>query len=175
MIYDRGEIRILGESEDISFGQLLDRIGNKLGFDFPAGEMMDRLALKFAPSETYANILPVIKVDGFRFNLSGIETAAAKLVGDVGEEELAHMLLERVFECIKKIIANLEAYAEDRSSEGEFDGVLFSGGVSSSEFIRTRAEGSFDIKVFFSDPKLSSDNAVGTAFLGGDLFWRENR
>ena len=166
--YDSGEIILLGESEDISFGQLLDRVGCRLGRRFPAGGSMDYMACEFQPTSEYKNLLPKIKVDGLKFNLSGIETAAGKLVGEIQEEELAYMLLERILECIKKIVIN--------SSEASgLKDVLFSGGVSSSEFIREGMKGFDKCNIYFSHPELSSDNAVGIAFLGGDKFWQENR
>ena len=166
--YNHGKIEIMGESEDISFGQLLDRIGDKLGFRFPAGEMMDRIALSFNAQGEYRNKLPKIKVYGLKFNLSGIETAAGKLVDEIPKEELAYMLFERILECIKKIVMN-------SCEESGLKDVLFSGGVSSSEFIREGMKGFDECNIYFADPGLSSDNAIGIAFLGGDKFWQENR
>jgi N6-L-threonylcarbamoyladenine synthase len=39
------DIRIIGGSLDISFGQLLDRLGVRLGYSFPAGKALDEAAL----------------------------------------------------------------------------------------------------------------------------------
>ena len=36
-------IEIVGGTKDISFGQLIDRIGVKLGYRFPAGKYIDKM------------------------------------------------------------------------------------------------------------------------------------
>ena len=168
-----GNINILGQTKDISFGQLLDRAGNKMGYEFPSGKKIDELALAFVPDEKYINELPVIKTKNLEFNLSGIETSVMKHIGIKDNEEIAYMLMERIADCIIKIICD----ANKDFSEERF---LFSGGVSSSEFINSRVLNHFNnkdsgIEVYFASPELSSDNAVGIALLGGEQFWQQNR
>ena len=50
---------------------------------------------------------------------------------------------------------------------------LFAGGVSSSAYLRNYLKKNLpkDINVVFGDPKLSQDNAVGIALLGGKNIW----
>ena len=58
--------------------------------------------------------------------------------------------------------------------------VLFSGGVSSSRTVKKilgemcEKESDCGLGIYFGDPALSSDNAVGTALLGGKTIWRQN-
>lgn len=167
--YKKGDISILGGSLDISFGQLLDRVGSKMDFSFPAGARLDQLAYEYSPEETYKNLLPVIKIKNLEFNVSGIETAAIKLIGEIDNRSLAFMLMERVQDCIERII---KAAAKESGTED----FLFAGGVSASTFIRNRMDvfgkNNENLILHFSEPELSSDNAVGIAFLGGDRFWR---
>jgi len=170
--YNKGEIEILGNSLDISFGQLLDRVGSAMEFSFPAGERIDEMASQFTAKEGYQNLLPRIKIDELNFNLSGIETATIRLIDSVNHGPLSYMLMERVLECIEKVI-------EAANAKYGIKDYLFAGGVSSSHFIRNnigitrkKKEG---INIHFSDPRLSSDNAVGIAFLGGDKIWRANQ
>ena len=76
---EKGVYDLVGGSRDISFGQLLDRTGVALGFDFPSGEAMDTIAMN-AGEEAESLSLPVIRCpDGF-INLSGIETHCGNLV-----------------------------------------------------------------------------------------------
>ena len=171
--YSEGKINILGDTLDISFGQLLDRIGAYMGYHFPAGENIDKLACEYIREDGYKNTLPKIKVNKLEFNLSGIETASKNLIGQIDNNKLSYMLLERVLECIEAIIENANA-------EYLIKDYLFAGGVSSSKFIRTEIKNFLEDKqgilnVQFAAPNLSTDNAVGIAFLGGDTFWRLNR
>ena len=64
------DIEIIGATRDISFGQLLDRIGVRMGYDFPAGGTLDELAGK----GTSSKLMKPIKLDGLSFNVSGLET-----------------------------------------------------------------------------------------------------
>ncbi len=170
------DIEICCGSLDISFGQLLDRAGQKMGFDFPAGERIDRLALEYADSERLrtsgneAIRLPAIKVIDGRINLSGIETAVKKTV-DAGCDhgELSFKLMEAV----SKAIIDMAEYGCRKYGVKD---VLLAGGVASSAYLRKSVEsymkaGRADIddegiSIVFGKPGLSSDNAVGTALLG---------
>ena len=169
--YTKGSIELIGNSLDISFGQLLDRVSEKMAYSFPAGERIDALALEYVPDEDYKNTLPSIKVRGLEFNLSGIETATIKQLDSMDNNALSYMLMERVLDCIEKII-------ENANSEYSTEDFLFAGGVSSSRFIRRGIEEFARkkqyMRIHFSEPYLSSDNAVGIAFLGGDKFWQAN-
>ena len=170
------EIEICGGSLDISFGQLLDRAGQKMGFEFPAGEKIDRLALEYIDSERLrtseneAIRLPAIKVTDGRINLSGIETAVKKAVDagcDYGE------LSFKLMEAASKAIIDMAEYGCRKYGIKD---VLLAGGVASSVYLRKSVEsymkaGCADIdnegiNIVFGKPELSSDNSVGTALLG---------
>ena len=170
------DIEICGGSLDISFGQLLDRAGQRMGFAFPAGEKIDRLALEYADSKhlrtsaSEAISLPVINVIDGRINLSGIETAVKKAV-DAGCDhgELSFKLMEAV----SKAIIRMSEYGCRKYGVKD---ALLAGGVASSAYLRRTAEsymkaGRADsegqgINIVFGKPELSSDNSVGTALLG---------
>ncbi len=90
---ESNKIEIVGGSKDISFGQLLDRVGVALGMQFPAGEEMDRIAMAAAgrcggsenmalgaSKSDYKPCLTDIKVTDAYFNISGIETQAQRII-----------------------------------------------------------------------------------------------
>ena len=68
---------IIGGTKDISFGQVLDRLGVLLGMDFPCGAEFDQIALNAVGQ---SNILKDIHLDGLQINLSGLETQASKII-----------------------------------------------------------------------------------------------
>lgn len=159
----RMEIEIIGHTLDISAGQLIDRTGVALGFDFPAGRFLDDIAVKTAEegNGTPSRLTPV-KVRGSSFNLSGIETQAMRLA-ERGESarDLAPALLTELAECLATAVINA-------SEETGIDDVIFGGGVSCSRFIRGIIAEKIPDAVF---GKYSSDNAVGTAMLGRKALW----
>lgn len=152
-----GEIEIIGGSKDISFGQLIDRIGVGLGLNFPAGEELD----KRAANECKSDIFKRIEADGLWFNLSGIETKAARNLDEPG---LVPELFERISELLIRV-------TEKAVRETKINNVIFTGGVAESRYLRSAICNKFDGNVVFGKNNLSSDNAVGISLLGGKRLW----
>ena len=87
----RYEIKIVGGSKDISFGQVIDRAGVKLGMSFPAGEEMDITAVE----ASYAtDLLTPVKVREGKINLSGIDTQFQRLADNLKYEDRDHLIRE---------------------------------------------------------------------------------
>jgi len=166
----KNSLRILGGSRDLSFGQVIDRIGVALGMEFPAGREMDLIALK--KMDKLNGLLKKIPIEGFEINLSGIETQCRReLQKGADPEALIYELFQKMSSCLCRL-------TEKAVSETGCDRVLFTGGVTASRFIRDEIEKYFagqTLKIVFGDPALSSDNAVGISFLGGKELWRSNR
>lgn len=173
---ENNKIEIVGGSKDISFGQVIDRIGVILNMNFPAGEMMDKRALAGkANQEKMLKRLTKIKADGLFFNLSGIETQCNRILQDNSktdnkiEEDL---IIKELFDKISDIIISISKRALEKFHMEE---VLFVGGVSSSKYISEEIKKAFSndiVRVEFGNQELSGDNAVGIALLGGQKIWQ---
>lgn len=164
LFVDEGKIEIVGGSKDLAFGQVLDRLGVSLGMEFPCGQEMDEIACRVG--KVKGNILPKIKCENAYINLSGIETKCQRSISDVDKDDLITMTFQRLAEAIVQMCKDLA----DQYAVRDF---LFAGGVSSSQYIRTYLETNLpDMEICFGDPKLSTDNAVGVALLGGNKIWR---
>ena len=87
---------VIGGSLDISFGQLIDRVGVALGYSFPCGKIMDKKALD---EENIDEIKPVKMKDSY-FNLSGTETKLMNILKDYTEEEISGAVFHAVSKCI---------------------------------------------------------------------------
>lgn len=156
-------IEIIGGSKDLAFGQVLDRLGVALGMEFPSGMEMDQIACK--NQEIDRNLLPKIKCQDGYINLSGIETKCQRSVGQVSADLLITTTFYRLAEAIETMCRQLT----EKHGIKKF---LFAGGVSSSQYIRSYLQKHLsDLEICFGDPKLSTDNAVGIAFLGGKKIW----
>ena len=160
----QNHIKLVGGSKDLAMGQVLDRLGVTMGMNFPCGEEMDRKIENYAsPGE---NRLTKIKVKNCEMNLSGIETQCQRLYGSVPDADLIYMVFERLSQAVEDMCINLE------KSYGVKD-FLFAGGVSSSRFMRSHLKEKLkEYRLCFGNPALSTDNAVGIAFLGGNRLWQ---
>lgn len=154
------QIERIGGSNDINAGQLVDRIGVKLGLAFPAGKAFEALAL----SASERGVLLPSSVSGTEFSFSGAETKAANAIkGGADKAETARSVFDLIARTLAKTVENaLIKYG------GECCDFLFAGGVSSSGLLRemlTERLSCSKARLHFSKAELASDNAVGAALL----------
>jgi len=149
------EAEILGGSGDLKAGQLVDRIGVMLGYQFPAGPAVDALA---AEGTVIQGIKP--SVDGMTCSFSGVETKLRQMYArGVGKGDIA-------LYCLISIAVNLEVLAQGALARCGALPMLFTGGVCCSNVIRGLLGGRFP-EAIFADPEFSGDNAAGIAMLAG--------
>jgi N6-L-threonylcarbamoyladenine synthase len=148
---------IVGDTADISAGQLVDRAGVMLGLKFPCGAELEGLA---AEAGNAKGIKPLrVSIKNGRCNMSGAENRISALVA-AGEDagKIAYFTLDFV---AKNVITLSE---EARKSRPDMP-IIFAGGVMRNKIIRAKICEKLK-NVYFADVELSSDNAVGTAYLG---------
>ncbi len=150
---------IEGGSKDITFGQLIDRIGTLMEFPFPCGMHMERFLDMHVHTEKIKT--PAISGDSY-INLSGIENYYSNLhmSGKYSRESIIYSLFKYVSDCILHIIGHIKSIQK-------FDTVIIAGGVASNSIIRNLLSDALskDFNVIFPSKENSSDNAVGVSFL----------
>lgn len=156
-------IEIVGGSKDISFGQFIDRIGVKLGYDFPAGMYIDKNAL-----DCERKILEGIKTsvkDGY-MNLSGLENQINKMINLEDCKYISKLVMDAVVRNMYKSLTYI-------SKLYDINEVVFCGGVASSEYVRKNLSTKLrreNIYSYFTKPEYSADNACGCAIIGVDKY-----
>lgn len=146
-------IETVGGTKDISAGQLIDRIGVKLGIQFPCGPEVSDLA-RNGNAERIIYRTPDCFV-----NFSGAENRLYKMVEDGRtREDISSTLLSHVTDVLSALIKNAV-------SKYNISNVILFGGVIRSEYIRPILDSRFD-NLVFSDIRYSSDNACGLAYQG---------
>lgn len=147
------EITTLGTSTDLYAGQAVDRVGVKLGFGFPAGVEVSRLAALC--EET---IKPRSSVKGMQCSLSGLENQCNALLneGKTPEYVCKYCLL-----CVADTVVKMT-----KAAQKEYPGlpVVCAGGVMSSDIIRAWVQQRLP-QVYFVPGQYSSDNAIGVSIL----------
>ena len=143
--------RRIGGTTDLSAGQLIDRTGQMLHLDFPAGKALDRLSAQSDSDDLFR-----VRVSGSEFSLSGVQNKLKEYYDKTGDgAATARYCLRSVIQAVKK--ATKQALTEYPGLP-----VVFSGGVASNTLLRSAFEGS---DVVFCPPAYSTDNAMGVAVL----------
>ncbi len=147
------KITPVASSLDLKAGQAVDRVGGMMGFDFPAGAELDFLA---SQTDREFKIKPFIK-DGC-CSFSGIENKCRDML-DKGytKADTAKYCIDYIYSSV----AEMTRYA--LLKYGDLP-LIYAGGVMSNSIIKERITEEFG--GCFAESQLSSDNAVGIAYLG---------
>lgn len=146
-------LRTVGASTDLYAGQAVDRIGVRLGFAFPAGAEVSRLAAQCAE-----DIRPKISVKGADCSFSGLENqCGALLERGAPPAYVAKYCLCAVARTVLHMIRAARASEPDTP-------VVCAGGVMSSDVIRAIVQEA-EPEARFVPGKYAGDNAIGVAIL----------
>lgn len=157
-------ITVLAATTDLHAGQLVDRVGVKMGLPFPSGKYLEEMARAAVPAGRKNLSIPAA-VNEDRFSFSGAESLALRFLEEgVPKEEVAFAVLRCISNTLEKVIKNQVRLHGVRH-------VLLAGGVMANSLIRERlrerlSHPAVGLNLFFAPPGLSTDNAVGTALLG---------
>lgn len=146
------EMKLLAKTLDLHAGQVVDRVGVMLGFDFPCGKAMEGYALQMKePVRTR----PTLK--GADCCLSGLENQCADLYRKgCSKPHIAKF-------CLMSIEHTVRGMTEAVMKEYGEKPIVFAGGVMSNSLIRQSLETRFLGR--FAEPDYSTDNSAGIAVL----------
>lgn len=144
------DINEIGGSSDLKAGQVIDRVGVRLGLDFPCGRELENLSklsikdykIKSSIKELYCS-------------LSGIENQCNNMIlRNELREDIANFCLTSVLNAI---------YLLTKAVFEKYDDIpiIYAGGVMSNKTFQKKL--SLEFNSYFAKPELSSDNAVGVA------------
>ena len=148
---------IVCETADISAGQLVDRAGVALGLGFPCGAELEKLAVSVGNA---VGIKPIrVTVKNGECNLSGAENRIKELISH-GEDadKIAYFTLDFIARNVISLVDSAREKYPDLP-------IIFAGGVMRNKIIRAKITEKIN-NIYFASEELSSDNAVGTAYLG---------
>ena len=145
----------IGGTTDISAGQLIDRTGQLLQLPFPSGKHLDALSEQAKNTDVFK-----VKCPGMEFSLSGVQNKVQQYYSATNSaaETAAYALRCVAMAVLTATEHALQAYPGLN--------VVFSGGVASNSMLRKVMA---PLAPIFSEPKYSTDNAMGVAVLAHRL------
>ena len=171
--------RLLGKTRDDAAGEAYDKVGKLLGFSYPGGPTVDRLAAYGNPNAVKFSQVR-LKGNTLDFSFSGLKTAVLRWVqahdmeGEIAIrraqphaslEELLTLTPQRTRDLlasfqqtvITELLKRTAASAEDIGAQS----VIISGGVACNAGLRAAAHAlALPCPVFFPTFALSTDNAA---------------
>ena len=157
---------LIGSTLDDAVGESLDKVARVLGLGYPGGPKVDKLA-----SEGNANInftKDSLK-KSYDSSFSGLKTAVINYVHKLEQKKkdipVSDICASLEYEAFMPLVEkSIRACKEHR-----YDKLCVAGGVSANSFLRNKlldAGKQNDIKVFFPELKLCTDNAAMIASMG---------
>lgn len=160
---ERGKYKLLGTTRDDSVGEAYDKVARELGFEYPGGPVIDRLAL--TGKESYVLPRPILDL-GYDFSFSGLKSAVRRVIdqGDVIKEDVAASFVAAAMEVLTTKLKRAVKEYNPRSA-------VVVGGVSKSPVLRSQlSDGALgETKIVFPGLKYSTDNA---AMIGAAGWWQ---
>jgi tRNA N6-adenosine threonylcarbamoyltransferase len=173
------EYRLLGKTRDDAAGEAYDKVAKLLGFPYPGGPVIDRLA-PYGDPQAVKFTLAHMKGNALDFSFSGLKTAVLRWVEQhdmAGEIEARRRLQEPTLEdwlrltpratldllasfqqtVIAELLRRLAVSADQVGARA----MIVSGGVACNSALRAAARNApLPCPVFFPTPALSTDNAA---------------
>lgn len=140
----------IGGTSDISAGQLIDRTGQMLGLDFPAGKAVDVLSREANTKDFFR-----VKCNESTFSFSGVENKVRQYSSSHDAADTAYYALRSIAHAV---------YAATEAALARYPGlpIVFSGGVASNSLLR---ELTAPLDPIYAPAEYSTDNAMGVAIL----------
>jgi N6-L-threonylcarbamoyladenine synthase len=184
--------KLLGRTRDDAAGEAFDKVGKLLGFSYPGGPLLDRIAA-YGDPHAVRFTLARMKGNALDFSFSGLKTAVLRWVEghDLTAEierrrELfganPHPSFEEWLQATPQstrdliasfqhtVVTELVQHAAASAENMNARSVIISGGVACNSGLRRAAR--FEMPVHFPSPALSTDNAVMIAAAAFPKFHR---
>jgi tRNA N6-adenosine threonylcarbamoyltransferase len=171
--------RLLGKTRDDAAGEAFDKVGKLLGFGYPGGPVIDKLAAHGNP-DAVKFTTPKMKGNTLDFSFSGIKTAVLRWVeardmtseiaarresGAVTAEEwlavTPHATLDLIASFQRTVVDELLRRAIRAAEEIDASSIIISGGVACNSGLQAAAKkGRLPCPAYFPTLGLATDNAA---------------
>ena len=177
-VRELGEYRLLGKTRDDAAGEAYDKVGKLLGFGYPGGPIIDRLA-PYGNARAVKFTLARMKGNELDFSFSGLKTAVLRwteqhdLTEEIAQRKQLHrptfqdwlaatppLTLDLLASFQQAVIGELLRRVTAAADRIGAESVIVAGGVACNEGLRRQALEANGLSFYFPSPKLSTDNAA---------------
>lgn len=136
-----GNYEILGETQDDALGEAFDKVGRMLGLGYPAGALVEKLALTGRKGQVVFPI-PMQQTKSADTSFSGLKTAAQRIIaalkekhgGNLSKQDICDIALGFQTACIQHLTQKFEFALALKSPKT----IILGGGVASNVALRSK-------------------------------------
>lgn len=165
------DYEILGSTLDDAVGEAFDKVGKMLGLDYPAGAMIEKLAVQ-GDGERFNIPMPLIYQDSCDMSFSGIKTAVSRLIAKLKvENQFDQQVIFDICASFQRTIAIiLGRKLENAIKKTEMiKDIAICGGVAANMTLKSAFYDiacKYDMRLHIPPPVLCTDNAAMIAWAG---------
>ncbi|QJC34530.1 tRNA (adenosine(37)-N6)-threonylcarbamoyltransferase complex transferase subunit TsaD [Enterobacteriaceae endosymbiont of Donacia crassipes] len=177
-VYKFGKYKILGKHIDNAVGETLDKISKLLGLDYPGGKNLFKLSKHGIPQKIFFPRPMISKKNNLDFSFSGLKTFVQNFIKKQNlnnfqvKANIAYAFEDAIIDTL--YIKSLWALKKYHINQ-----LVIAGGVSANKKLRKIFYQNFqkyNIKLFYSNKKLCTDNAGMIAYIGSKkLFLKKKK
>ena len=169
---EAGQSDLAAKTRDDSAGEAFDKMARLLGFSWPGGPWIDKLAQSYS-AEMKKSFFSRIKTDDDSFSFSGIKSQAQRLLAGKTKDWIKQNKTQLCVDYQDKIVTHLMEKLKQVFYKKPVPYILLGGGVSANSLLRERIESwckEENISCFMPQKKFCMDNAAMVAFTGLKYF-----
>lgn len=174
-VKDYFDMEIIGQTLDDAIGEAFDKCGKKLDLGYPAGPIIDQLAIS---GDEHKYLFPIPNVDKGNISYSGTKTSFLNFLNknlSIDKEFIKNNLNDICASIQKNLIDNLLIKINYLANENNLNRIVFGGGVSANSYLKKRLKSESinkNWKVFIPELQYTTDNAAMIGIVG---FLKYNR
>jgi len=131
------DFKLIGETLDDALGEAFDKVAKLMGYSYPGGPIIEKLALKAKKEINFKLPEPLINADNFNFSFSGIKTATRKIINNSFDKKLQYELAKNFQDCVTNcLIIKCSKAIDFYKKKEKVNSFVLAGGVASNKFIR---------------------------------------
>lgn len=174
LMEQEGKFRIIGRTRDDAVGEAYDKVARALGFPYPGGPHVDRLAREAAEAVTLPRAW--LEPDSYDFSFSGLKSAVLNVVNQAkmkGQTPDVSAIARGFQESVVEVLVEKAVRAVRSTGAKQLllcGGVAANGGLRAALTSRCKAEG---LELIIPPPVYCTDNA---AMIGAAAYvkWRHD-
>ena len=166
LVKDFLEMEVIGQTQDDAVGEAFDKAAKILGFPYPGGPLIDKLAQQ---GDSNAFKFPYTSMESFNFSFSGIKTAFMYFIRDEVAKDSQFIEKRKNDICAslqKHLVKMLMERLEKAAVDLDINEIAIAGGVSANSGLRNALVEKGQVngwRTFIPDFEHCTDNAAMVA------------